>query len=98
MRVTFDQACERSGGMFESLRASAPDPEHFDRATASMRKQGWNCDLATGTTRNRDGVQAQFVTYDWAPSYDANPEHVFYDFFCGPLLNKVSRLQRGLTP
>ena len=97
MRITFDQACERSGGEFEALRGSAPSLEAFDQATESMRAQRWSCDTNSGTTRNREGVQAQFVCYDWGETYEAFPSHVFYDFFRGSLLNKVSRIQRGLT-
>jgi hypothetical protein len=98
MRVTFDQACERASGEFEALRARAANAQQFEQAVSSMRRERFVCDTATGTTRSRDGVQGQFTSYDWGSRYDAYPNHVFYDFFSGFLLNKVSRIERGLVP
>lgn len=97
MTITFEEACDLSRQEIAELRAYTPDKALFDRAMDRMRKQRWSCDLKTGTTRNLEGVQTQFKQYDWALHYEAHPDHIFYDFFRGTLLNKVSRLQRDLT-
>lgn len=97
MTITFEEACDLSRQEIAELRAYTQDKALFDQAMESMRKQRWTCDLQAGTTRNTEGVQAQFKQYDWAPHYEAHPDHIFYDFFRGILLNKVSRLDRGLS-
>lgn len=96
MRITFQQAIERSGTEFHLLRERAENPAAFDQAVERMISERFACDTASGTTRNRDGVQAQFVAYDWANDYEKHPNFVFYDFFRGFLLNKYSRILRGL--
>lgn len=95
-RMTFDQSIEQSATEFHLLRERAEDQAAFDQAVESMRTERWTCNVKTGTTRNRDGVMAQFIAYDWADTYAANPAHVFYDYFRGALLNKYSRILRGL--
>lgn len=95
-RTTFDQALDLSATEVHLLRARADDPDAFDRAMARMRAERWSCDTRTGVTRNRDGVQAYFSAYDWGAEYAAHPQFIFNDYFRGPLLNKYSRIVRGV--
>lgn len=97
MKVSFDKACAMAASEVAQLRAQAADKRLFDLAVENMRAQRWVCNTRTGTTRNVEGVQGQFVAYDWEATYNKFPDHVFYDFFRGHLLNKVSRLARGLS-
>lgn len=96
MIVSFDQACERSATEFYQLRKASPSIEAFDRACDWMRNQKFRADTTKGRTVSREGTMAQFVAYDWAADYEAHPSFVFYDFFRGFLLNKYSRIMRGL--
>lgn len=96
MKISFGKACELSATEFYLLRERAENPASFDLAAQQMMDEGWTCDTAKGTTRNNHGVQAHFVGYDWGAEYDAHPHFVFYDFFRGHLLNKYSRVLRGV--
>jgi hypothetical protein len=98
MKLTFDQAAEHAATEFYTLRQRATHPEAFDCAVESMRAERHVADTATGTVRNRDGFVSAFTGYDWAAQYDDTPNHVFYDFFRGALMNKYSRILRGLNP
>jgi hypothetical protein len=98
MRVTFDQAIELSATEFYLLRRRAEVPEAFTCAMEAMRVGGYVADTVKGTVCNRDGVVSLFDPYDWGETYDDMPHHVFYDFFRGLLLNKYSRILRGMEP
>ena len=78
------------------LRERAENKPLFDEAVAYMKRMNFRADIARGCTRNKDGIVAQFVNYDWAQEYADYPHFVFHDFFRGHLLNKYSRLVRGL--
>ena len=96
MKITFDAAIDLARDEFDSLRDGVEDKAAFDRAVDWMCESRFTANLDTGTIRNRDGVRAQFVTYDWAGSYTQHPEHIFFDFFRGDLMNKYTRLVRGI--
>jgi ferredoxin-like protein FixX len=70
----------------------------FDKAVEHHAKRGLRADLVLGVTRDREGVQSRFLDYTWASAYTRNPGHIWYDFFCGPVMNSVSRMARGLEP
>lgn len=96
MKVSFDKACKLSATEFHLLAARAEDPGLFAHAVERMGAERWTCDTETGVCRNRDGAVSRFPNYDWAAEYDSAPHFIFYDFFRGPLLNKYSRLVRGV--
>lgn len=94
--ITFDQACEHSATEFYQLRQMSPNIEAFDRACDWMRAQKFRADTTEGRTVSRNGTMAQFLAYDWGADYEARPSLVFHDFFRGFLLNKYSRIMRGI--
>lgn len=96
MKITFNQSIDLSAHEFSLLRQRAEDKRAFDQACEQMRKERYTADTKTGITKNRSGVVGQFVSYDWAVDYEANPHFVFFDFFRGHLLNKYSRIIRGV--
>ena len=96
MKITFDAAIDLARDEFDTLRNSVGDKTAFDRAVDWMRKSRFTANLDTGTVRNRDGVRSQFLTYDWADNYAIHPEHIFFDFFRGELMNKYTRFVRGI--
>jgi hypothetical protein len=96
MRLTFDQAIEQSATEFHLLRERAENKTAFDQAVERMRTERWTCNVKTGATRNRDGIMAKFTAYDWSDNYAERPETIFNDYFAGSLMNKYSRLMRGL--
>lgn len=94
--ITFDAAIDLARDEFDTLRDSVEDKTAFDRAVDWMRKSRFTANLDTGTVLNRDGVRAQFLTYDWADNYAIHPEQIFLDFFQGFLMNKYTRFVRGI--
>ena len=94
--MNFNQSLQHSATEFYLLRQRAEYPPTFDKAVEWMHNKRFRADLKRGCVRNVDGVQSQFVGYDWADHYVDHPSHVFYDFFRGFLLNKYSRMVRGL--
>lgn len=94
--MTFDQSIQHSATEFYLLRERAENQTAFDQAVEWMRNMKFRADIAKGYTRNRDGVAAFWPSYDWAAQYAEHPHFVFYDFFRGHLMNKYSRLLRGL--
>jgi hypothetical protein len=96
MKVKFSEAVDKARDEFDSLRSAAENKELFDKAADYMKKQDFVCDLSLGSVKAKKGWQAQFVNYDWADNYIANPDHVFYDYFRGILMNKYSRYLREI--
>ena len=94
--MTFDESTQRSATEFHLLRERAENKTLFDQAVEWMQRNKFRADLKRGCVRSVDGVQSQFVGYDWAHQYAEHPHFVFYDFFRGFLLNKYSRMVRGL--
>jgi len=94
--MTFDQSIQHSATEFYLLRKRAENQTAFDQAVEWMRSMKFRADLEKGYTRNRDGVAAFWRSYDWAARYTEYPNFVFQDFFRGHLMNKYSRLLRGL--
>lgn len=94
--MNFNDAASHSATELYLLRERAENQFLFDKAVEWMDRMKFRADTKRGCTRNKDGVQAQFVNYDWAQQYVDHPSFVFHDFFRGHLLNKYSRLLRGL--
>ena len=94
--MTFNDAASASATEFYLLRERADSQYLFDKAVEWMDKMKFRADIKRGYTRNRDGVVAFWPNYDWAHQYVEHPHFVFHDFFRGHLLNKYSRLLRGL--
>ena len=94
--TTFDRAVDLARNEFDSLRDGVEDKAAFDKSVAWMRACRFSANLETGTTRNQNGVVANFLAYDWANSYTQHPERIFFDFFRGALMNKYTRLVRGI--
>lgn len=96
MKISFNDACNHSATEFYLLRQRAENKFLFDKAVEWMDRTRFSADTKRGTTRNTNGVIAQFLTYDWAQQYDKFPNLIFFDFFRPHLLNKYSRMLRGL--
>ena len=94
--ITFDRAVDLARNEFDSLRDGVEDKVAFDKSVAWMRACRFSANLETGTTHSQNGVESQFLTYDWASNYTQHPEHIFFDFFRGSLMNKYSRFVRGI--
>lgn len=94
--VTLQQAAEIVAAEVSELRAT--HGAVFDQAMAYHAGRKLRADIATGVTRDCDGWKSGFVNYDWSDNYTKNPEHIFFDFFRGFILNSVSRINRGLKP
>ena len=96
MRVTFQESLDLSACEVYSLRQRAEDKAKFDLAIEWTIKQNFVANILTGTVRNKSGQYSQYVSYDWSSVYVENPTFIFHDFFMGALLNKYSRLIRGI--
>lgn len=72
--------------------------ELYDKAVAHHTARRLMADTKKGRTRDRDGFHSQYVSYDWADTYVAHPDHIYFDFFKGAVCNSCSRMQRGLNP
>lgn len=94
--MKFSDAAIHSATELHLLRERAENKALFDKAVEWMNRMKFRADIKRGCTRNMHGVAAQFGNYDWAQEYVDHPHFVFYDFFSGHLLNKYSRLLRGL--
>ena len=94
--MNFNQSIQHSATEFYLLRQRVEYPPTFDKAVKWMHDKKFRVDLKRGRVLNVDGVQSQFVNYDWADNYEDAPNLVFGDFFRGFLLNKYSRIVRGL--
>lgn len=94
--MNFNDSASHSATEFYLLRQRAENQYLFDKAVEWMGRMKFRADIKRGCVRNVNGVQSQFVNYDWAHHYEDAPNLVFGDFFRGILLNKYSRLLRGL--
>lgn len=94
--MNFNDAASHSATELHLLRERAENQFLFDKAVEWMDRMRFRADLKRGCTRNKHGVVAQYNNYDWAQQYVDHPHFVFHDFFRGHLLNKYSRLLRGL--
>jgi len=94
--ISFSDACSHSATEFYLLRERAENQYLFDRAVEWMDRMRFRADIKLGIARNKDGVVSRFANYDWSQQYKDHPNSVFFDFFRPFLLNKYSRLLRGL--
>ena len=102
MKVTYSQAVEHAATQFYMLRTSERKRwnftiEEFDAAHQWMLLQRFTFDTETGITRNRNGWQGAFVNWDKSKAnYENFPSSIFFDIFRGALMNKCSRIHRGI--
>lgn len=96
MKYTFEESMQKSATEFYLLRQSAENKEAFDKAVEWMSKKKFIADIENGTVRNKDGFVSQFTNYVWSKDYFDNPHFIFYDFFRPNLMNKYSRIIRGV--
>ena len=94
--MNFNDAATHSATELHLLRERAESKFLFDKSVEWMNRMKFRADIKRGYTRNKDGVVAQYVNYDWSDEYVMHPYLVFHDFFRGHLLNKYFRLCRGL--
>lgn len=96
MKITFEQSINYAFDEVYALQNSVEDKEAFQKARQWMNAQAYSCDIAKGSTRSKEGNQSQFTGYNWAEHYETHKHHIFYDFFKGALMNKYSRIVRGI--
>mgnify|MGYP007090126188 CR=1 FL=1 len=97
MKITFDEALNNAHHTsLEDLHKKATDKTALKKALDWMQKNRFVADIDRGITRSCDGVQSQFCDYFWQSFYRESPHWIFYDYFMGIVLNKYSRIVRGI--
>jgi len=97
MKITFDEALNYAyHTSLEDLHKKATDKTALNKVFAWMRKNRFVADIDRCITRSSDGIHSQFSNYTWQAFYKESPHWVFYDYFIGIVLNKYSRIVRGI--
>ena len=93
-RITFEEAADLARRQVQELTDRAQHPDAMAQAMRWAHKT-LRADTHTGTTYEGRSVSGQFVAYDWAADYLAQPSSIFHDFFRPLLLNKYQRIVNG---